>query len=99
MIKGTPKLHLPTFIFCDQCHGFGYHVPTNEYKVVRITCLREGTTTVAYIYTFNNGEWHCFTFPSSAKLDIVQEATVSIFCMFLIQEVVQIENIVIYTTI
>ena len=71
------------------------HAPTNGYKVVRITCLREDTS-VADIYTFNNGEWHCFTFPSSAKLDIVQEATVSIFCMFLIQEVVQIENIVIF---
>ena len=50
MIKGTPKLHLPTYIYCDQCHGFGYHVPTNEYKVVRITCLREDTT-VANIFT------------------------------------------------
>ena len=44
MIKSTPKLHLPTHIYCDQRHGFGNHSrpepPTNEYNCTKLWELR-----------------------------------------------------------
>uniref|UniRef100_A0A7N2LTG5 F-box associated beta-propeller type 1 domain-containing protein n=1 Tax=Quercus lobata TaxID=97700 RepID=A0A7N2LTG5_QUELO len=65
-------------IFC--CHGFGYHAPTNEYKVVRIR-YSEGDedTLVAEIYSFNNGECRLLTFSPSAPFILRHQNTASVF--------------------
>nr|POF07470.1 putative f-box protein [Quercus suber] len=62
------------------CHGFGYHAPTNEYKVVRITHPEEGKDTlVAEIYSFNNGEYRLLTFSPSAPFYLRYGNTASVF--------------------
>ena len=75
------SVRLPLVTNLDQspyvyCLGFGYHAPTNEYKVVRIMYLDDDTP-LAEIYALNTREWHRFTFPPSASF-IVQQATVSV---------------------
>uniref|UniRef100_A0A7N2L8U9 F-box domain-containing protein n=1 Tax=Quercus lobata TaxID=97700 RepID=A0A7N2L8U9_QUELO len=62
------------------CHGFGYHAPTNEYKVVRIRYPEGGEDTplVAEIYSFNNGECRLLTFSPSAPF-ILRPDTASVF--------------------
>ena len=71
-----PDLHRTRYICC---HGFGYHAPTNEYKVVRIR-YSEGDedTLVAEIYSFNNGECRLLTFSPSAPF-ILRPDTASVF--------------------
>nr|XP_023914983.1 F-box/kelch-repeat protein At3g23880-like [Quercus suber]POF07476.1 f-box/kelch-repeat protein [Quercus suber] len=76
------SVRLPLVTNLDQspyvyCLGFGYHAPTNEYKVVRIMYLDDDSTPLAEIYALNTREWHRFTFPPSASF-IVQQATVSV---------------------
>ncbi|XP_065620779.1 F-box/kelch-repeat protein At3g23880-like [Quercus suber] len=72
-----PDLHR-TLYTC--CHGFGYHAPTNEYKVVRITHPEEGKDTlVAEIYSFNNGEYRLLTFSPSAPFYLRYGNTASVF--------------------
>nr|POF07471.1 f-box/kelch-repeat protein [Quercus suber] len=72
-----PDLH-HTLYTC--CHGFGYHAPTNEYKVVRIRRPEgvEDTTLMAEIYSFNNGECRLLTFSPSAPF-ILRQDTASVF--------------------
>ncbi|KAK7825981.1 hypothetical protein CFP56_032505, partial [Quercus suber] len=71
-----PDLHCTRYICC---HGFGYHAPTNEYKVVRFRCSEgDEDTLVAEIYSFNNGECRLLTFSPSAPF-ILRQGTASVF--------------------
>ncbi|XP_075666012.1 F-box/kelch-repeat protein At3g23880-like [Castanea sativa] len=71
-----PDLHRTRYICC---HGFGYHAPTNEYKVMRIRYSeRDENTLVAEIYSFNNGECRLLTFSASAPI-ILRQDTASVF--------------------
>ena len=45
---------------CNYCHGFGYHAPTNEYKVARIMHF-DNTIAMVEICALNGSrEWHSF---------------------------------------
>ncbi|KAL4628856.1 hypothetical protein ACB092_05G268000 [Castanea dentata] len=45
---------------CNYCHGFGYHAPTNEYKVARIMHFDDYIAMVEICALNSSREWHSF---------------------------------------
>ena len=66
----------PLFAKCNYCHGFGYHAPTNEYKVARIMHFDYCIAMVEICALNSSREWHSFKLSADFNLYLQGETSV-----------------------